>query len=457
MNAVAELRRLTAWRAWRRLIVWIERAFGWGMLTWLLFWLVVYLIAGFQFITPLKTALPFEWLQLSSLLVTNLFVASFALSAMPLPSVILSNRDALRLGLGPAAPLKILEYPMFLALLQNFLVGALLGGVVWIAVRTVFLRELPFTPMALGLLLAARVYWSMNLYAGAARVWLLLIWLGSVLLDVFFGLGLSDVLTGASGIVLVIPVALILTGWLVMQQTYAASFPPQFLQHSLVLAQLRALGLMILQRATPAAGLRERLQRQLRVRVAKKRWRIPAPPMRYGATGALVWRSSLILSQWTPMQWVRLILGLMAFYFTTSSFIPNGFGLPAQVLILSFLAQPLIGSSLPSPSIPIRGSSLLLGRVALGGALVLISSFVAAIWLPTAFLLALRAITCLVLLEILQRWAKNPSVTANLGIAAALITFAPEALLGFVGLLSLESTVLTLIIGFIYAVQSVQD
>ncbi|MEY4530214.1 MAG: hypothetical protein RLZZ156_935, partial [Deinococcota bacterium] len=223
VNAVAFLRRATALRAWKKFFAWVEKAFGWGMVAWLLFWLVVYLIAGFQLLIPLKTALPLEYLKLGALLFSSLFFASFAISSPRLPSVIISSRDVIRLGITPAVPIKVLEYPLFLALGQNLFLGALFGALLWIVLRTFFLLELPFAPPVLALLFAARVVWQMSLYAGASRVFLVGLWLISVLLDVFFGLGISAALYSSSPLVLIIPNLMLVTGWITLQKSYADS------------------------------------------------------------------------------------------------------------------------------------------------------------------------------------------------------------------------------------------
>jgi hypothetical protein len=457
VNAVAFLRQATALRAWKKFFTWVEKAFGWGMVAWLLFWLVVYLIAGFQLLTPLKTALPLEYLKLGALVASSLFFASFAISSPRLPNVIISSRDVMRLGITPAVPIKVLEYPLLLALGQQLFMGALLGALLWIVLRTIFLLELPLAPPVLALLFATRVVWTMTLYAGAARVFLVGLWLISVLLDVFFGMGISAALYSSNPIVLIIPSLMVLTGWLTLQKSYLETFPSGFLQHSTALAQLRAMGLMMLTKAVPAPGMRERLQRQLRVSTQKKGWRIPIPPIRYGVSAALAWRNAQTMTSWSIGQWVFLLLGLAAFFATASSVVPNGFALPAQVLILSFVALPLVGSHLPNTLVPIRGSAILLGRVGIGASLILLSSLIAAFWIPSALLLGLRAIFCLVLLETLQRWSKNPSLTQNLGVAAALLTFVSEALLGFLGLASFENSVLIFLIFLIYTVQNLQE
>ena len=457
MNAVGFLRQATALRAWKKFFTWVEKAFGWGMVAWLLFWLVVYLIAGFQLLSPLKTALPLEYLKLGALVASSLFFASFAISSPRLPSVIISSRDVMRLGIAPAVPIKVLEYPLLLALGQNLFLGALLGALLWIVLRTVFLLELPLSVPVVALLFAARVVWQMSLYAAASRVFLVGLWLISVLLDVFFGLGISAALYSSSPIVLIIPSLMLLTGWLTLQKSYLETFPSGFLQHSTVLAQLRAMGLMLLTRAVPAVGMRERLQRQLRVKTQGKGWRIPAPPIRYGASAALLWRNAQTMISWSIGQWVFLLLGLAAFFATASSVVPNGFALPAQVLILSFIALPLVGSHLPNTLVPLRGSSILLGRVGIGAVLIIVSGLIATFWIPSAALIGLRAIFCLVLLETLQRWTKNPTLTQNLGLAAALLTFVSEALLGFLGASSLEYSVLLFFVFLIYTVQNIQD
>jgi hypothetical protein len=217
------------------------------------------------------------------------------------------------------------------------------------------------------------------------------------------------------------------------------------------------MGLMLLTRAVPVAGMRERLQRQLRVKTQGNGWRIPAPPVQYGASAALLWRNAQTMTTWSIGQWVFLLLGLATFFATASSLVPNGFALPAQVLILSFIALPLVGSHLPNPLVPIRGSSILLGRVGIGASLMIVFSLIATFWIPIAPLLALRAIFCLVLLETLQRWTKNPSLTQNLGLASALLTFASEALLGFLGASNLEYSVLLFLIFLIYTIQNLQE
>ncbi len=457
MNAVGFLRRSTAFRAWKRFFTWVEKAFGWGMVAWLLFWLVVYLIAGFQLLIPLKTALPLEYLKLGALVVSSLFMASVALATPRLPNVIISSRDVMRLGITPAIPKQVLEYPLLLTLGQQLFIGALLGGLSWIVLRTFFLLELPFAPLVTALLFAARVVWMMTLYAGGQRIFLIGLWLVSTGLDVLFGLGISGAFYSSSLIVLIIPVLLLVTGWFTFQKSYFETFPTGFLQHSVVLAQLRAMGMMLLTKTVPTPGMRERLQNQLKVKTNRKGWRITIPPMRYGASAALAWRNAQIMTSWSIGQWVFLLLGIAAFFATASSVIPNGFALPAQVLILSFIALPLVGSNLPNTLIPVRGSSILLGRVGIGATLIIFSSLIASVWIPSALLLGLRAIFCLVLLESLQRWSKNPSLTQNLGIAAALLTFVTEALLGFLGASNLEYSVLLFMIFLIYTIQNLQE
>jgi hypothetical protein len=457
VNAVVFLRRATALRAWKKFFAWVEKAFGWGMVAWLLFWLVVYLIAGFQLLIPLKTALPLEYLKMGALLSSSLFFAAFAISSPRLPTVIISSRDVMRLGIAPAVPIKVLEYPLLLAVGQQLFTGALFGGLLWVVLRAFFLLELPFAPPVLALLFASRVIWQMNLYAGGQRVFLVGLWLISVLLDVFLGLGISAALYSSSPMVLIIPGLMLITGWLTLQKSYCETFPSGFLQHSIVLAQLRAMGLMLLTKTVPPVGMRERLQRQLKVKTRRNSWRIPVPPVQYGASAALAWRNAQTMTGWSIGQWVFLLLGLAVFFATASSLVPNGFALPAQVLILSFVALPLVGSHLPNTLVPIRGSSILLGRIGIGASLIVISSLIATFWIPSAWLLGLRAIFCLVLLETLQRWTKNPTLTQNLGLAAALLTFAAEALLGFLGLASFESSVLIFLIFLIYTVQNLQE
>lgn len=93
-EAVRYLRGRTVGRSLVAYREWVGRAVGWWTIIYLIFWLVIFVIAGLETLTPLED--PLANPQLVLLGIGGLLFASLALAGRT-PPVILDRRDLYRL------------------------------------------------------------------------------------------------------------------------------------------------------------------------------------------------------------------------------------------------------------------------------------------------------------------------------------------------------------------------
>src|SRR5690606_16646164 len=215
-SAVAYLRRRNVGRAADDYRRWIGRAVGWWTVLYLLFWVVVFAVAGVESLAPLERRLPhpgglFALAGLVALLAAGLGGRT--------PPVILDRRDLYRLGLGLQRPWHVLRWRWLVKQASGVAAALLLGGAWSLVAPAWFGLSAPYAAPAQLLLGGASGPFADPLS----------------LLDPLGGL------TRATPLTLVVPALLALASHLCVRRTLAHDWPPRFAPQSLVLSQVQAL------------------------------------------------------------------------------------------------------------------------------------------------------------------------------------------------------------------------
>src|SRR5690606_32123909 len=267
-SAVAYLRRRTVGRAADAYRRWIGRAVGWWTVLYLLFWVVVFAVAGVESLAPLERRLPhpgglFALAGLVALLAAGLGGRT--------PPVILDRRDLYRLGLGPQRPWHVLRWRWLVKQASGVAAALLLGGAWSLVAPAWFGVSAPYAAPALALLAWFLLGYRWLAYvghprqgpsaerrfaggafgvltaltvmplAGVATAQLLLGGASGPFADPLSLLDPLGGLTRATPLTLVVPALLALASHLCVRRTLAHDWPPRFAPQSLVLSQVQAL------------------------------------------------------------------------------------------------------------------------------------------------------------------------------------------------------------------------
>lgn len=327
-GAVGYLRRRTVGRAADSYRRWIGRAVGWWTIVYMLFWIVVFAIAGVETLAPLAQPLPFPAGIAAA--AAGVLLLSLALLGGRTPPFILDRRDLYRLALAPQRPWSVMRW-RYLVKQGGGLVAAVLIGLVWSLVAGPwFGLQVPYAAPALALLalflLDAR--WlryvahprhgqhEARSFAGRALggLWLVafvpLLWVALRHLLVGGLAALPPALDPLGALehdgplVLLLPALLALASHLCVRRTLAHDWPPRFAPQSLVLTQVQALrtsevlsGLAGLGARVADEGEKRRLLDALHDRPGATRPRrsLPLPGTHSPQWLALAWRTASAL------------------------------------------------------------------------------------------------------------------------------------------------------------------
>lgn len=338
--ALRYFRRRTLDRAVKAYMTWIGRALGWWTLAYLVFWAVVYFIAGVETLVRLERPLPATlaaWVAAASALV----FAALGLGGKA-PSVSLDRRDLYRLALAPMPARQALRLRMNVRRARFAFLGAAAGGL-WTLLAPYFLHlNAPWAAPALALLGIAYADAGWSRYArregpalgataggGTGGNWdaAMLLALAVILAALSASgtaaarFGALAALTDAGVFVLAAPAALMLLGLAVTRRTLAAGWPRRFLGQSLVLTHLQAMrtfqliaGMAGLPRGRASdAGERQRLLAALHDRpgARKPRRSLPLPADGASQSRAFAWRAASALHRLPRWVQLRLVVGML--------------------------------------------------------------------------------------------------------------------------------------------------
>lgn len=407
MNAAVDyLRRRTVVRSFHAYRVWVGRAVGWWTLVYLVGWLVVFVVAGLEALTPLAN--PVAGPRTVLLAIFVLMFVSLALAGR-VPPVILDRRDLYRLGIAPVEPWAALRWRFRVRVGGAAALGAFVG-LLWTAVTpAVFGYSTPWAAPALALVFVARFTGSWLRYASAtegsryAGWWVALA--GVVLAVLPFGL--TEAFLSASPRGLLAPAVLAALGFALSRKSLREYWPPRFPAQSLVLTQLQAMRTLqliagiagFLRQAAADGGERRRLLAALHDTpgATKPRRSLPLVPATAPQWRAIAWRTVTDL-------WRRPILrSLFALFMTVSaataavlvnsgaeglralgaigvegsgagvtSLLGGALGVLSAALLTARAGSALLGPELAVGALPLEPMERTLGRVVPGAALFLL-------------------------------------------------------------------------------------
>lgn len=319
--AVPYLRGRTVRRSLHAYRVWVGRAIGWWSVLYLVFWIVVFLIAGLETIAPRSVALPANFTYALSAVAAVAFLSRLLTGRVP--PVVLDRRDLYRLGLAPVSPRHALRYRFTVRRMLVAVAAAVVGATWSILAPAAFHIAAPWAAPALALVGLAGLDVTWLRYAGfrrsdaagrgARRPALLLATSFTLMVAVGVAahaggwpapLGWLDPLAAlrvASPASLVVPALFALAGFAATRRSLATDWPPRFAAQSLVLTQLQAM--RTFQMLAGMAGMgsaaetdvtaRERLLAALHDRpgATKPRRSLRPPPTTAPVWRAISWRS----------------------------------------------------------------------------------------------------------------------------------------------------------------------
>lgn len=349
VGAVPYLRRRTAWRALDSYRRWVGKAVGWWSILYMLFWLVIFVIAGVETLQPLAQPLPSPAPLLAA---AGAVLLALSLLGGRTPPLILDRRDLYRLALGPQIPWLVLRWRYGVKQASWVVVALLLGGIWSLVAPPLFGGSAPFAAPVLALvaLLLLDLRWlryvghSWNdvgpAYAArsAANRALLLLGGGALLLlaadaltlylgaqgQVLRALNPLAALTDSSPLTLVVPLLLAALSRLAVTRSLAQQWPPRFAPQSLVLTQLQAMRTFQLLAVLAGGGLgarnpddgeRRRLLDALydKPGATRPRRSLPMPGPQAPQWAGLAWRTaSALYRRPLPRLGGALLLALLA-------------------------------------------------------------------------------------------------------------------------------------------------
>lgn len=386
--AVKYLRRRTVGRAADSYRRWVGRAVGWWTILYLLFWLVIFAIAGVESLAPLAQPLPTPALVLAGVAVLVLVLALIGGRAPPLT---LDRRDLYRMALGSQMPWHVLRWRYRVTQVGRVVV-ALIAGVVWsLLAPALFGFSALYAAPALALLtlLHLDLRWlryvanpmhgehaarkpadNASLLLGGAALALLAVTAAAVYLA---GNGGQEALANGAGpaltapavapnsagslliqalnpvaaltlnspLALIVPLLLAVLSQLAVRRSLTSAWPPRFAPQSLVLTQIQALRTFQMMSALAGMGAggsglggafsddgeRRRLLDSLHDRPGATRPRrsLPLPRVNAPQWAALAWRSAAALYR-RPLLRLGLTL-LVALSAAAAVLVASGAGL----------------------------------------------------------------------------------------------------------------------------------
>lgn len=453
---VAFLRRATLQRATRSYVEWIGASVGWWTILYLVFWLVVFVIAGIQLLARLDEPLPFAVDAYVGAAVTIAF--ALVIYGAKAPPVFLNRRDVYRLSLAPVAPLGPLRWPFTRAWLVRGAAGLLLGTV-WAVVAPFWVHHQAwFAGPALALIMIAHLNLTWlrytqrgNTVSDPRRMFLLPLAAFWALVGMFLPpLGLTAAFAFAGPWVLVAPLVLALgSAWLV-HGTLQREYPPRFAAQCFVLGELqamRAMNLMAQMAGAPGSddpAYRRRLLDTLHDRPGATRPRrsVRPPPLSAAPWRALNWRTRTMLVRRPWFSQLRVVFTLLLVAVAAVGVFGGGagpFGLLLLAAVVGHFASFTLGQGGLSSTLPIEGTQRTLGR-ALQPALLLAAAVTAAVLVAPVFnviagpdallLVASLVLLVVVLLEKYTTWTNAPATRMEAWGMSALLASAPALVLG---------------------------
>jgi hypothetical protein len=341
MNAIAYLRRRTVWRSAHGYAVWVGRAVGWWTIVYLIFWVVVFAIAGVETLVRLSEPLP----SAIPLALGSAVAAAFALLVVAgrAPPVVVDRRDLYHLALAPTTPYEVLRLRLDARRVLRLALGAVIGAAWSVVAPPLFHLQAPWAAPALALLAMAHADVTWLRYAGfrrrdddgraarmAARVWTVVAVATGGVAAALVGvdapwsswaaaIGLTSALTRPEPWTLVVPLVLAVMAQRAVRRSLARSWPPRFAAQSLVLTQLQAMRTLQVLAGVAGmsaslreldAGERERLLAALHDRPGATRPRRSLRPPVLGSAPwrAIAWRAASTLVRRPRGAQVRLAL-----------------------------------------------------------------------------------------------------------------------------------------------------
>ncbi len=444
------LRSRTIKRAVKSYVEWIGRAVGWWTIAYLLFWGVIYFIAGVETLARIEQPLPLTVAKAVAGVATVLF-AALALAGRA-PPLSLDRRDLYRLALAPTNEPAVLRLRLNTRRALLLAIGALVGGVWTLVAPYYFHISSPWAAPALALLALSYGEAAWSRYArregpaegreGAegftsdASV-LILVAVVACALSAFGGptlasLGALSALTSASPASLLLPAALAVCGLLITRRTLGLGWPRRFLPQSLVLTQLQALrtfqliaGMAGIPRARGGdSGERQRLLAALHDKpgAVRPKRSLPLPPASATQRRAFAWRTAQALFRRTRLAQAWLVIGslsaatavllssgqvaLLVAPVATAVGVPTtttagGFGVALGVLLsaawLAVVTGSAVGPSIPRSNLPINPLARSAGRLT-----------------PFAVMLAASVVLVLLLAFVADTYLGAPNLSAAL-------------------------------------------
>ncbi len=341
MNAIAYLRRRTIWRSAHGYATWVGRAVGWWTIVYLMFWVVVFAIAGVETLVRLTEPLPIAVPLALGLAVTGAFALLAA--AGRAPPVVVDRRDLYHLALAPTIPYDVLRLRLDVRRMLRLALGAAAGAVWSIVAPPLFHLQVPWAAPALALLAMAHADVTWLRYAGfrrpdgdgrAARTtaWGLIavavaagavaalpLWRNALDAPWLGAVGLTGALTRPEAWTLLVPVGLALVAHRAVRRSLLRTWPPRFAAQSLVLTQLQAMRTLQILAGVAGmgaslreldAGERVRLLAALHDRPGASRPRrsLRPPPVDAAPWRAIAWRAASTLVRRPRGAQVRLAL-----------------------------------------------------------------------------------------------------------------------------------------------------
>lgn len=453
-DGVTQLRRRTLGRALRSYVDWIGRAVGWWTIGYIMFWAVLFAIAGVEMLGRLEEPLDFPLGTLSSLILTGVF-GSLVYRARSAP-VYVNRRDVYRLVLSPAAPFAVLRWAFLKSWIGRGLAGLAAGALVTLVSPYWFHVTPWFAGPALALILIGLHnlswvrYWQWGNAEADLRLLLALPAATALaLLGVFLpGFGLTGALVSGSPLMLLTPLLLAVGSAVLVHRTLESTYPPRFAAQSFVLSELQAIrqtNLLAAMAGMPASGdpaQRARLLAALHDRPGVTRPRRSLRPPRPGApqAQAFAWRTLSMLARRPLTAQLRLIIQfVLAGAAALFAPLAGSFGFLLAALVMANLAAFTLGHGNYPKHLPIRPQQRTLGRALPAGIIALTAAL--ASWLlapvllgdalPPDYVLLLGTLYLGAVLwtEKYSSWTGTPATRMEAWLLGALLASAPALLL----------------------------
>ncbi len=472
---VSYLRDLTLKRSTRSYVDWIGKSVGWWTILYLIFWLVVFLIAGIELLEQLDEPLGLPVGPAFATITTMIFGSLiYRVRAAP---VHVNRRDVYQLVLSQAQPFNVMRWPFLKIWLMRGTAGLLIGGV-WTVVAPYWLHIQPYwAAPALALILISIVnlnwirYWQRDNPTADLRLLILLPAATFLaLIGVFVpAAGLTGAFVSSSIFSLTAPLLLAAVSSLLVHRTLQHEYPPRFAAQSFVLSELSAMRQMNMIAAMAGVqgfddpAYRQRLLATLHDRPGATRpsRHLRPPPAGAAQWRAIAWRTWLMLLRRPVLSQIRVVLqfGLVVL---GAIFAPRlgSFGLLLMTFVMGNLASFTLGAGAYSRSLPLSGSQRTLGR-SLPAGLLAIAAAVAG-WLllpllgagPVGFdllaLLVVILLSAVLWLEKYSTWVNTPAHRMEAWGVASLLATAPAMLLDAFGapafIFPVQATILALLI-----------